>query len=133
MDPALVAVEVGADPAPLAGGSSTTAGLAQHQLGHLLGAHRGLGEDGSDGGAGDERLDIWRCRTQVAAARCLRRAASQSRQSVTPRKVQIRQMKVPQLVQGYPSDARSSRPQARHPMASCSWISATAVTQAMML
>jgi hypothetical protein len=39
---------------------------------------------------------------------------------VTPLKVQIRQMKVPQPAQGYPSEARSSWPQARHPIPSCS-------------
>src|SRR5689334_15729030 len=33
-------------------------------------------------------------------------------------------MNVPQPAQGYPSDARSSRPQARQVMASCSWSSA---------
>ena len=43
------------------------------------------------------------------------------RQWVTPLKLQSRQMKVPHFAQGYPSDARSSRPQARHSMASCSW------------
>jgi hypothetical protein len=56
-------------------------------------------------------------RGQVAARFA---ASSHARQSVTPRKLQIRQMKVPQLVQGYPSDARSSLPQARQAIASCS-------------
>jgi hypothetical protein len=32
--------------------------------------------------------------------------------------LQRMQMKVPQLAQGYPSDARSSLPQARHSIAS---------------
>jgi hypothetical protein len=45
-------------------------------------------------------------------------SAAHCRQSVTPRRLQMRQMKVPQRVQGYPSDARSSRPQARHSIAS---------------
>ena len=45
-------------------------------------------------------------------------SAAHCRQSVTPRRLQMRQMKVPQLVQGYPSEARSSRPQARHSIAS---------------
>ena len=45
-------------------------------------------------------------------------SAAHCRQSVTPRRLQIRQMKVPQRVQGYPSEARSSRPQARHSIAS---------------
>jgi hypothetical protein len=45
-------------------------------------------------------------------------SAAHCRQSVTPRRLQMRQMKVPQRVQGYPSDARSSRPQARHTIAS---------------
>jgi hypothetical protein len=39
---------------------------------------------------------------------------AQARQSVTPWKLQMTQMNVPQRVQGYPSEARSSRPQARH-------------------
>jgi len=33
--------------------------------------------------------------------------------NVTPRKLQMTQMNVPQLSHGYPSDARSSFPQAR--------------------
>src|SRR3954464_6256901 len=43
-----------------------------------------------------------------------------SSHSVTPRKLQIRQRKVPQLAQGYPSEARSSRPHPRQVIASCS-------------
>ena len=43
--------------------------------------------------------------------------------SDTPRKLQMRQMKVPQFVHGYPSDARSSRPHARQIIASRSFSS----------
>jgi hypothetical protein len=39
---------------------------------------------------------------------------------MTPRIEQIKQMKVPHSAQGYPSDARSSFPQARQIMASTS-------------
>src|SRR4030088_2364967 len=42
------------------------------------------------------------------------RFATHSLQSVIPRKLQMMQTKVPQSVQGYPSDARSSFPQERH-------------------
>ena len=45
-------------------------------------------------------------------------SAAHCRQSVTPRRLQMMQMNVPQRAQGYPSDARSSRPQARHSIAS---------------
>ena len=45
-------------------------------------------------------------------------SAAHCRQSVTPRRLQMTQMKVAQRVQGYPSEARSSRPQARHSIAS---------------
>jgi hypothetical protein len=41
------------------------------------------------------------------------RFATQVLHSVTPRKLQMTQMKVPQSVQGYPSEARSSFPQER--------------------
>jgi len=47
-----------------------------------------------------------------------RLSAAHRRQSVTPRRLQMTQMKVPQRVQGYPSEARSSRPHARHSIAS---------------
>jgi hypothetical protein len=43
----------------------------------------------------------------------------------TPRKLHITQMKVPQSVHGYPSDARSSLPHARQIIASFSRISGT--------
>jgi hypothetical protein len=42
------------------------------------------------------------------------RFATQLLHSVIPRKLQMMQTKVPQSVQGYPSDARSSFPQERH-------------------
>jgi hypothetical protein len=42
------------------------------------------------------------------------RFATQFLHSVIPRKLQMMQTKVPQSVQGYPSDARSSFPQERH-------------------
>src|SRR5206468_74428 len=41
-------------------------------------------------------------------------------QSSMPRLLQMRQMNVPQSRQGYPSDARSSLPQERQIIASCS-------------
>lgn len=56
------------------------------------------------------------------------RAASQRAQRTTPLKVQMRQRNVPQSTQGYPSEARSSRPQERQFMASCSLISTIAHT-----
>jgi hypothetical protein len=39
------------------------------------------------------------------------RKSSHFLQKMTPRNVQMMQMKVPQFAQGYPSDARSSLPQ----------------------
>src|ERR1700687_4065264 len=42
------------------------------------------------------------------------RFATQLLHSVIPRKLQMTQINVPQSVQGYPSDARSSFPQERH-------------------
>jgi hypothetical protein len=42
------------------------------------------------------------------------RFATQLLHRVIPRKLQMMQTKVPQSVQGYPSDARSSFPQERH-------------------
>jgi hypothetical protein len=48
------------------------------------------------------------------------RFATQLLHSVIPRKLQMMQTKVPQSVQGYPSDARSSFPQERHTIESFS-------------
>ncbi|MFP5356168.1 MAG: hypothetical protein ACLGIK_13640, partial [Gemmatimonadota bacterium] len=50
----------------------------------------------------------------------LGRAAAHFLHSVTPFMLQITQMKVPHPLQGYPSEARSSLPQARQIIASCS-------------
>jgi hypothetical protein len=57
-----------------------------------------------------------------AVAAAASRFAWQERQRVIPRMSQITQMKVPQSTHGYPSDARSSFPQERQIIASCSWI-----------
>src|SRR6185503_14119455 len=46
------------------------------------------------------------------------RCSSHFRQKTTPRNVQMMQMNVPQLSQGYPSDARSSLLQERQIIAS---------------
>jgi hypothetical protein len=48
------------------------------------------------------------------------RFAWHERHRVMPRMSQITQMNVPQSTQGYPSDARSSFPQERQTIASCS-------------
>jgi hypothetical protein len=48
------------------------------------------------------------------------RFAWHDRHRVIPRMSQITQMNVPQSTQGYPSDARSSFPQERQTIASCS-------------
>jgi hypothetical protein len=45
-------------------------------------------------------------------------AAAHLAHSTTPLKVHIRQMNVPHFAHGYPSEARSSRPQARQIIAS---------------
>src|SRR6476469_10985276 len=44
--------------------------------------------------------------------------SAQARHSTTPRMLHTTQTKVPHFTQGYPSDARSSLPQARHVIAS---------------
>ncbi len=87
--PALVAVEIGAHAPPVGGGLEHGRGLAEDELARLLGAEGRLREDRHDGGARDDRGH------DGAAS-----LAAHSRQSVTPRKLQMRQMNVPQLAQG---------------------------------
>jgi hypothetical protein len=115
--PAMIPIGMGAHTPPFTGALQDGNGFPEHQLGNLLRTHcwrreyrrdrgtsngRRHGEGAQEGFAGG-----------VGSAHC--------RQCVTPRKLQSRQMKVPHLAQGYPSEARSSRPQARHSIASCSW------------
>jgi len=110
MDPSLVVIAIEPDAAPLGFGLEHDRGIAHDQLGHLLGAKAGLREQRRNGGESDDGA-------QVGAWPAL---AAQAEQRLTPRKVQMRQMKVPHSTQGYPSDARSSRPQARQLIASFS-------------
>ncbi|HEX2218379.1 MAG TPA: hypothetical protein VHG35_06215, partial [Gemmatimonadales bacterium] len=69
-------------------------GLAEHELAHLLGSQAGLGEQRHDPGPRD---DAGQEAVLSVAAGCF---AAQSLQRVTPRNVQMRQMKAPQPVQG---------------------------------
>src|SRR5215212_4858229 len=85
MHPALVAIERGAHTAPFAIGLEDLGGLAEDHLIHLLETEAGTSEDRRDGGAGNERGGH-----EGAAS-----LAAHAAQSVTPRKVQMRQMKVP--------------------------------------
>jgi hypothetical protein len=95
MDPALVPVEVGPDPAPLTGALLDRSRLAQHELAHLLRAKAGLGEEWHDRRSGDDAVQEGRLSGLTVG-----RPAAQALHSVTPWKLQIRQMKVPQLLQG---------------------------------
>ncbi len=58
--------------------------------------------------------------SSACGAAVLSALAAHSLHRVTPRSEQITQMKVPHSMQGYPSDARSSLPQERHIIPSCS-------------
>ena len=81
---------------------------------HLL---RDRGNDGPPSGAGTQEnrpIDIEQHQLPVhrveGGTACL---AEHAVQNVTPRNVQMRQRKVPQSAQGYPSEARSSLPHER--------------------
>jgi hypothetical protein len=95
MHPALVAVQLDPDPAPLSGALVDPPRLAQHELAHLLRAQAGLGVQGHDRRSGDDAGQEGRL--SGVAGDC---PAAQAWHSVTPWKVQMRQMKVPQLAQG---------------------------------
>jgi hypothetical protein len=56
----------------------------------------------------------------VPAAAAVLRFIWQLLHRVIPRRSQMMQMNVPQSTHGYPSDARSSLPQDRHTILSCS-------------
>jgi hypothetical protein len=79
-------------------------------LGDLFRAEAWLRQQRRNGGESDDGAQLGACPA----------FAAQASHRLTPRKVQMRQMKVPQSTQGYPSEARSSRPQARHRIASFS-------------
>jgi hypothetical protein len=95
VDPTLIAVEVDLDPPPVSSALHHPPGLAQHELAHLLRAQAGLGKEWHDRGSGDDAGQEGRL--SGLAVGC---PAAQALHSVTPWKVQMRQMKVPQLLQG---------------------------------
>jgi hypothetical protein len=91
----VVAIELDGDPSPRVGALLDPARLPEQELAHLLGAEARLGVEGHDRGSGDDAgQEALLSRFLVGCP------AAQAWHSVTPWKVQMRQMNVPQLLQG---------------------------------
>jgi hypothetical protein len=91
----VIPVQLDGDPAPRVGPLLDPAGFPEQELAHLLGTQAGLGVEWHDRGSGDDAgQEALLSRLVVGCP------AAQALHSVTPWKVQMRQMKVPQLLQG---------------------------------
>jgi hypothetical protein len=96
MDPSVVVVVVSTYPEPLSLATHQRCSLTQYELVALFGADRWLSGEWSNGGQGYDR----RHRETAQALGCGGVLPWQSLQRVIPRKLQIRQMKVPHFAQG---------------------------------
>jgi hypothetical protein len=90
VEPAFVGIAVESHAAPHVIRFENDGGVAQHQLGDLLRAEARLRQQRRDGGESDDGAQLGACPA----------FAAQASQRLTPRKVQMRQMKVPQSTQG---------------------------------
>ena len=126
MHPAVVTVRAG-DTQPVAAILLHVHGVTPKELGDLYAGRRRLCEQRRKRHP-DRATWVLQCSGQLrrgddggVSAATLSASSWHDRQRITPRSVHGRQMKVLQSVHGYPSDARSSSPHARHLMTSRSF------------
>jgi hypothetical protein len=97
MDPTVIVVVMSTYPDPVSLPLYHRCGLAQHELVALFGADRWLSREWSDGAQDYDRRHDSKPPQLLCGGGAL---LWQSLQRVTPRKLQIRQMKVPHFAQG---------------------------------